>query len=388
VVDPVDTEAGAPRGDDLAIVLSGGGARAAYQVGFLRCLAKHHPQTRLPIITGVSAGAINAAFLAAHPGTLPEAVEALTRLWRELEVDRVFRVDSASLLGNLVRWGFRLALGGGSMAPEVRGLVDTAPLRSLLETSLAPSNGTIAGIPRNLEAGRLRALAVITSSYSTGQSVVWVQGCDIQTWQRPDRKSRKTRITVEHVMASAALPFFFPAVELEGAWYGDGEIRLTAPFSPAIHLGARRILAISTRYRRSLEEADQPVVRGYPPPMQISGQLLNAIFLDVFDEDALQLKRLNSLVRQLPPEKRQELRPVDLVILRPSQDLGKLAAQFEPQLPKLFRHLTRSLGSRETASPDLLSLLMFQPDYLGRLIEMGEADAEANVSEILALLGD
>ncbi len=386
MVVPVQEEASAPSGDDLAIVLFGGGARAAYQVGLLRCLAKHRPELRLPIITGVSAGAINATFLAAHPGSLPDAVEGLTRLWSELEVDRVFRVDSASLLTNLLRWSLRLVSGGGSLTPQVRGLVDTAPLRTLLETHLSPSNGEIPGIAKNLEAGRLQALAIITSSYSTGQSVVWIQGCNIEGWERPHRRSHKTYITVDHVMASSALPLLFPAVQLEGAWYGDGGIRLTAPCSPALHLGAKRILAISNRHQKSIQEADQPLVRAYPPPLQISGQLLNAFFLDDLDQDALNLERLNRLLRELPPDQRHGLRPVDLVTIRPSQDLGKLAAEFEPRLPLLFRHLTRSLGSRETASPDLLSLLMFQPDYTSRLIEIGEADAEARVDEIGALL--
>ena len=297
-------------------------------------------------------------------------------------------MDAGSLLSHVVRWGLRLVSGGGLIAPRVRGLVDTAPLRLTLERNLAPSaTGEITTIAENLEAGRLRALAIITSSYRTDQSVAWVQGCDIRNWERPDRRNRKTRMTVEHIMASAALPLFFPAVQLGGAWHGDGGIRLTAPSSPALHLGARRILAVSTRYRRSIEEADRPLIHGYPPPLQISGQLLNAMFLDDHDRDALSLEHLNILLRELPPDKRHGFSPVDHVVIRPSQDLGKLARDFEPRLPRLFRHLTRSLGSRETASPDLLSLLMFQPDYLTRLIEIGEADAEARVDDIRAVLG-
>ncbi len=163
-------------------------------------------------------------------------------------------------------------------------------------------------------------------------------------------------------------------------------LALTAPCSPALHLGAKRILAISTRHQKTIQEADQPLVRAYPPPLQIAGQLLNAFFLDDLDQDALNLERLNHFLRGLPLDKRQGLRPVDLVTIRPSQDLGKLAAKFEPQLPLLFRHLARSLGSRETVSPDLLSLLMFQPDYTSRLMEMGETDAEARIDEIRALL--
>jgi NTE family protein len=373
--------------DDLALVLVGGGARAAYQVGFLRSLIRLHPDLRLPIITGTSAGAINASYLAAHAGSLTEAVDELVRLWHAQRVNHVFRVDNASLLSQMVRWGARLVSGGGAIAPQVQGLLDTAPLRVFLNRTLKPSqNGEIEGIAENIETGRLRALAITTSSYSTGQSVIWVQGSDIQGWERPNRRSRHTAITVDHIMASSALPLFFPAIQLDDGWYGDGGIRMMTPCSPAIHLGARRIIAVSNRCRTSMEEADRPLIHGYPPPAQIAGQLVQAMFLDDLDRDGLNLERLNKLLETLPPERRQGLRPVELVVIRPSQDLGRLSREFEPQLPRLFRHLTRSLGSRETSSPDLLSLLMFQPDYIARLMEIGEADAEAAADRIAELL--
>ena len=216
--------------------------------------------------------------------------------------------------------------------------------------------------------------------------MIWVQGGDIEDWERPNRRSRKTAITVEHIMASAALPLFFPAIRLDDGWYGDGGIRMVTPCSPAIHLGARRILAVSNRYRSSMQEADRPLIRGYPPPAQIAGQLIQAMFLDDLDRDRLNLERLNQLLEALPPERRRGLRPVELVVIRPSLDFGRLAGEFEPRLPWFFRHLTRGLGSRETASPDLLSLLMFQTDYIARLIEIGEADAEAEADHIDELL--
>ena len=376
-----------PARNDLALVLVGGGARAAYQVGFLRSLVRRHPAIQLPIITGTSAGAINAAYLAARTGSVSEAVEGLGQLWSAQTVDQVFRVDGRSLFSHLLRWGVRLTSGGAPSAPQVRGLLDTTPLRIFLNRSLHPAeNGEIEGIARNIEGGRLRALAITTSSYSTGQSVIWVQGGDIQVWERPNRRSRKTAITVEHIMASAALPLFFQAIRLDDGWYGDGGIRMVTPCSPAIHLGARRILAVSNRYRSSMQEADRPLIRGYPPPAQIADQLIQAMFLDDLDRDGLNLQRLNQLLETLPPERRRGLRPVELVVIRPSQDFGRLAGEFEPRLPWLFRHLTRSLGSRETASPDLLSLLMFQPDYIARLMEIGEADAEAEADHIDGLL--
>lgn len=386
-VTDIQSETGASSSGDLAIVLTGGGARAAYQVGILRGIASHLPQTRFNIITGVSAGAINAAFLASRPGPLRGTVDELTDLWKNLHVEDVFRVDLPSLAKHFVQWGLRLVSGGSPMRPPVKGLVDTAPLMALLNRMLpVKEGGEIAGLARNVERRDPKAIAVTALNYGTGQTVTWVQGSDIEPWERPLRRSVKTRLTIPHVMASVALPLFFPAVALGDGWYGDGGIRLSAPLSPALHLGAQRILAISTHYSKSFDEADEPTTEGYPPPAQILGQLMNAIFLDVMDEDALRLKRSNSFLAQMPPAQRQGYRVVDLVVLRPSEDLGKLVRMYEPRLPRGFRFFTRSLGTRETSSPDVLSLLMFQPDYLTRLIEIGEADAEARLSEIAALV--
>ncbi|HEX2253183.1 MAG TPA: patatin-like phospholipase family protein [Thermoanaerobaculia bacterium] len=377
-----------PRGD-LAIVLSGGGARAAYQVGLLRWLARRAPELHFDIVAGVSAGAINAAMLASHPGTLAESVAELIKLWERLESEQVFRVDSPSLSRHLARWGTRLVSGGSRFTAQPRGMVDTAPLRRLLRRQLAPLGpyGEILGIRKNLAEQRLRAFAVVTLNYATGQTVTWVQGRDIEGWERTNRRSLQARLTVEHVMASSALPMFFPAVRLGRDWHGDGGVRLVAPLSPALHLGAQRILAVSTRFVRTPSEEDRPKTVGYPPPAQILGHLMNAIFLDVLDQDVNRLERLNALLRELPPEKRQGMRPIDIVSVRPSVDLGALSADYEPRLPGVFRFMTRSLGTRETASPDFLSLLMFQPDYLQQLIEIGEADAEARADDLDRLLG-
>ena len=179
----------------------------------------------------------------------------------------------------------------------------------------------------------------------------------------------------------------FPAVRVGPEWYGDGGVRLTAPLSPALHLGATRILTIATRYMRSREEADRPLTDGYPPPAQVLSVLYNAIFLDLIDEDILRLERMNRLLDDLPTTEREGMRLVEILVLRPSRDLGKLAGQFEPRLPRAFRYLTRGLGTQRTTSPDILSLLMFQHDYLKSLIELGEADVEANKDRIDAFLG-
>jgi len=189
-------------------------------------------------------------------------------------------------------------------------------------------------------------------------------------------------------MASAALPLLFPAVQLGSEWYGDGGIRLTAPLSPALHMGARRVMAISTRYAASDREAHQSSIHGYPPPAQVAGVLLNAVFLDLLDNDALRMERLNQLLEALPVEHRHGLEPIKLLVMRPSQDLGKLASGFEAQLPRSFRFLTRGLGTKETDSPDILSLVLFQPDYLRALMEIGEKDATARTDEIAEFLAD
>lgn len=373
-----------PRGaDDLAILLPGGGARGAYQVGFLRWVSRHVPEAHFPIVTGVSAGAINAAFLASHRGPQTAAVDRLVEIWSGLTAERVFRTDGPSLGGLVARWGLRLIAGGTRLTPAVQGLVDTSPLRETLAAVFDTRGGGIAGIAENVAEGRLWALALLTSHYGTGQSVVWTQGRDLREWERPDRRSRNTSLTLDHVLASSALPLFFPAVRLEDGWHGDGGIRLTAPFSPAVHLGANRILAVSTRFGAG----GTPDAAGrHPPPMQIAGQLLDAVFLDDLDRDALELERINRLLHHVPPEKRRGLRPIELLVVRPSIDISRLAAEHEAELPRAFRHLVRGLGSREVKSAGLLSLLAFEPAYLKRLMELGERDAEANGGRIRALL--
>jgi NTE family protein len=353
-------------------------------------LAREFPDVVPGILTGVSAGGINAAYLAARQDPFADRVEHLAEVWSALHVDTVFRVDVRDLAWRFVRWGGRLVSGGRALLPPAKSLVDTQPLRELLQRMLEAGSGPIPGIARNLQEGGLCALAITASSFTTGQSLTWVQtrdDCGIATWERPQRKSATCELRVDHVMASAALPFFFPAVEVDGAWYGDGGIRLTAPLSPAVHLGARRIIAVSTRYARSRDEADRPVVHGYPPPAQVAGVLYNAIFLDQLDADALQLQLVNSLLARLPPTEHDGLKHIDLLLLRPSQDLGRLANAYEPELPRAFRFLTRGLGTRETRSNDMLSLVMFQNDYVRRLIEIGEADAQARIHDIRRFLG-
>ncbi len=368
---------------DLALVMSGGGARAAYQVGFLQYIAHQYPEFRPSIITGVSAGAINAVYLASHTGGFREKIDDLAQLWATLTTDQIFRVDVYTIAKNVTRWGVRVLSGRASSAIHVRSLLDARPLRAFLDRVLGMVDGRLPGIEENLNSGAIKAIAVTGSSYYTGQSVTWVQGREIKGWERQDRKSVLCRLDVRHVLASASLPFFFSAEFVDDDWYGDGGILLTSPLAPAVHLGADRILVIATR-------ADDYDPRGsallYPPPAQVAGALYNAIFLDAFDADVMRLQRINQLIRDLPKDKRGELRNVDLLLFRPSHDLGSIANRFEPALPPAFRFMTRGLGTHEASHNDLLSILMFQPDYLKALLDQGYADAQARAEEIAKLL--
>jgi NTE family protein len=368
-----------PQDDSLALMLGGGGARGAYQAGVLRGMAQRFPHLTFPILSGISAGAVNTIHLAAHPGKLADCADDLIDLWLALKPELVYDVRSGPLMWNAFSWAARLMSGGFGRGREpMRGMVETNPLRKFLEGVIdrAP-DGTIPGIQRNIDSGRLKACALSATSYTTGQSVTWIEGKDIDLWQRPQRRTEPARLTVEHVMASSALPMLFPAVQVGNEWYGDGGVRLTAPLSPSLHLGASRILTISTKYQKTQHEANTPTTAGYPPPAQVLGTLYNAVFLDLIDEDILRLRKVNQLLMSMPPEKREKMRVVDIMVLRPSEDLGRMARHFEPKLPPFFRYLTRGLGTQKTASPDLISLILFQSDYLKAMIDLGEKDAIA-----------
>lgn len=360
-----------------ALVLSGGGARGAYQVGVLRQIARQHPELSFPVITGVSAGAINATFIASHPGEFPDATDELAELWSELSTSRVMRSDIPSLLTNALRIAGNVVSGGSRIAPPVRGLVDTKPLRVFL-TSVVDSRA----IQAKIDAGRLEALAVSATSYRTGDSITFVQGRpELEMWSRFRRHARAERITVDHVMASAAIPLFFPGCLVDGEYFGDGSLRQTYPLSPAIHLGADRVLAISSRFADASEtEGQEEEEDAYPTAARVLGLMLNSIFLDHLDADAERLERVNQLLQRVDP-KRSWLVPereVDLLVIRPSLDIGRIAARYERQMPRTLRYLIRGLGTRRGSGADLLSYLLFEPRFLSELIELGERDARLN----------
>lgn len=372
--------------NELALVLSGGGAHAAYQVGFLRCLADRFPHLRIPILTGISAGAINATFIANHRGTFKEAIDALSEFWRHLTVDQVYRADSLSLLKNMARLGIHLLSGGVSGTTAPRALVDTAPLRKLLESGYTSANSRFSGIRENISEQRLKALAITATNYNTGQTVTWVQGRNIAMWERPDRHSVKTEITVDQIMASTALPIFFPAVRVGDSWFGDGGIGQFAPLAPSLHLGAGRIIAVTTRHRPSAMETSSTVPHRYPSIARILDILMKAIFVDLLDQDLLGLARVNKLLESQSREKASNLRLVRAFTLRPSVNLSTVAGRFEPNLPRPFRFLTRRLGTQKTESFDWLSMILFDTPYIQKLIEIGEADAHARKDEIAAFI--
>jgi NTE family protein len=371
----------------LALVLAGGGARAAYQVGFLRSLARHFPDLEIPILTGVSAGAINAAHLANSREPFDDTVRQLTSLWEGLTIDQVFRTDLPALAVTMMRWAVRLVSGGVTLSPPTRGLVDTAPLRRFLEKALHADDGRLSGIRENILDGRLAALGLTTTNYTDGESNTWIQSAEHVEWERPGRHSVTARIEIDHIMASCALPLFFPAAKIGNDWHGDGGVRLTAPLSPALHLGARRIIAVSTQYgghHHAGALSQEP--REYPAPATIIGLLLDSVFLDMLDYDALNIQRVNALLEAHPNPGGTGFHPVKLLVIRPSQDLGVIANEFEAELPKTFRFVTRGLGTREARRADMLATLMFQPGYIRRMIAIGEEDGEKRRAEVAAFL--
>jgi len=369
-----------------ALVLSGGGARAAYQVGCLRYIANAIPEYRPQILTGVSAGAINAAHLAAYRGSWAEAVSKLSNIWLSLDTDKVYVTEFTSIMRRVFIWGLRVISGGRLGRSGIRGMVDNRPLREFLRAALPLEDDRIIGIEENLADGLLDSLAIITTNYGSGRSVAWVEGEGDFLWERGQLRANDTRMTLDHIMASAALPMFFPAVQLESAWHGDGGVRLTAPLSPALHLGATRILAVSPRVKPVTSitpELRQP----YPSPAQIAGVMLNAVFLDMLDYDALQMNRINRLIAQNPQAGEDSaLRQVEVMVLRPKEDLGALALEHELNMPSAFRFFASGLQNPESRNSDALSMVIFEPEYLALLIRLGEEDAAERGDEIEAFL--
>jgi len=356
----------------LALVLSGGGARGAYQVGVLAGLAERLPGLEFPILTGMSVGAINTIYLAAHTGPLPAAVAGLSNEWSRLTSDAVYRVRSIRLVRSALRWAWQGATGRRRHPVAVRGLTDTQPLREFLTRCV-----DVGGIGANIANRRLRAVALSATSYTTGRSVTFVQGAtDTPVWERVQRSAVRTQLMLDHVMASAALPLVFPAVRIGGEFYGDGSVRQMAPLAPALHLGARAVVAIGLATPRAA--ASPARVADYPSAAEAMALLFDAIFLDALAADAERLERVNGLLAALPPDTPPPdgLRPVELLLLHPTRDLGDLAAGQGRLLPPAVRRVIRAVGGQRDAAAEFLSFLLFHPAHTSRLVDVGYEDVK------------
>jgi len=352
-----------------ALVLSGGGARAAYQAGALEALAEMAPDLSIPIITGVSAGAINAMSIAAHPGPLLAAAQSLRREWARLTPDQVYEVRPRILLRAVGRTvaGLVARKSGG---PILRGLLDMDPLRGFLSACV-----DLSGIRRNLDAGRLRAVALSATSYSDGCTVTFVQGArDVEMWSRSQRYATREALTIDHVLASAAIPIVFPAVPLGSrGYFGDGSVRQAAPLAPAVHLGATRLIAIGMRAERP-QPMEAPADPDYPSSAQVMGLLMHSLFLDSLDADAERLERINDLLRRMGPGGHPVLQPVDLLLLRPTRNLGTMARNYPLAVPATVRWVVRSMGGGRRRASDFLSYLLFAPPFTTDLMDLGYRD--------------
>jgi NTE family protein len=383
------------------LVLTGGGARAAYQVGVLKAVSRirrdcHVARTNpFPIIAGTSAGAINAAALAAHADHYDLAVAGLVDVWRHLTADQIYRADAFGVIRTGARWLTMLTLGWAIARwrrARPRSLLDNAPLEALLE-SVIP----IERVPEMLTAGHLRALAVSASSYSSGDHVTFYDAAQpVPPWTRWQRLAVPSHITRAHLLASSAIPFVFPATQLpiggQREWFGDGSMRQAAPMSPAIHLGAERIFVVGAG-RVHEPPGRRPASDEHPNLAQIAGHAMSNIFLDALAIDVERLQRINRTLALLNDEQRAQtpLKPIEVLLIAPSQRIDDIAAQHLGELPKPVRAMLRGVGVQgqgsEARGAALASYLLFAPGYVQTLIELGEADTLARRAEVTRFFG-
>ena len=383
------------------LILMGGGARAAYQAGVLEGLAELLDQAGwpagrnpFPVVCGTSAGAINAAAYAAGCDDWAEAIRRIAGLWRTVQPQDIYRVDLRGSLGNAAHWLGAL-LFGWLARTRPRSLFDNSPLRELLAQVIDTDR-----LGRCLDTGCLRALAITASSYTSGQHVTWYETrAALSPWYRTQRLSAPARIGIDHLLASSAIPFIFPAVPLpideRHEFFGDGSMRQSAPISPAIHLGADRLVVIGagrfeTAARQSGPTGSQ---EHYPSLAQIAGHAMSSIFLDALAVDIERLERINRTLALLSREALQAttLRPVQALVISPSQRLDDIAGRHQARLPLPVRTLLRGVGvtgqGREAQGATLASYLLFEADYTRELMALGEADAQAMREEVLRFFG-
>ena len=386
------------------LLLTGGGARAAYQVGVLEaiadlrqaCGAGSEPNP-FPIITGTSAGAINAAALACGADNFDRAVRRIARVWRQFHANQVYGADSLSVMRSGARWLTLVSIGWAlarwrRMRPQ--SLLDNKPLEKLL-VKMVP----LVRLPRLIRKGHLKALAVTASSYSSGEHVTFFESAEpVKPWVRSQRKAARDRITHEHLLASSAIPFIFPAKGIEVddhiEYFGDGSMRQSAPIAPAIHLGAERILVIGAgRMHEPKNDAAANPTPNYPSLAQIAGHALSNIFLDALAVDVERVQRINQTLSLIPEEKRAHsaLRPIELLVIAPSQRLDAVAARHVGDLPTPVRTMLGALGvtsnMADVRGAALASYLLFEAGYTQELMALGRADTLAMRAQVCQFFG-
>ncbi len=390
-----------PADPRTGLILTGGGARAAYQVGVLGALTRLRRDAGAPaanpfaVITGTSAGAINAAALACGCDEFDAAVERIVSVWANFHAEHVYRADSLGLVRSGANWLTMMSVGwviARWQRARPRSLLDNSPLIELLQSLVQFER-----IPALMRDGHLSALAVSASSYTTGLHVTFYDAVEaIQPWTRSQRLAVRMPLTTAHLLASAAIPFVFPAVELqangEGEYFGDGSMRQVAPISPAVHLGADRIVVIGAG-RMQEPPGRHTSGDGYPSIAQIAGHALSNIFLDALAADVERLSRINRTLSLMRPEARAQthLRPIEVLVIAPSQRLDDLAAQHLDSLPRSVRALLRGVGvsgrGPEARGAALASYLLFEAPYTQALMSLGEADTLARSDEVRQFFG-
>jgi NTE family protein len=387
-----------------ALVLSGGGARAAYQVGVLRALARIRrdalgPAARMRnpfgVIVGTSAGAINASALAAHADRFEAAVEVIAKVWQNFSADQVYRADSLGVIRSGAQWLTMLSVGwviARWRRARPRSLLDNEPLAELLQ-QMVP----LQRLQMMFQQGHLHAFAVTASSYTSGEHYTFYDSAErIEPWQRSQRIACPGPLTQAHLLASSAIPFVFPAtsIEVDGqpAWFGDGSMRQTAPLSPAVHLGAQRLVIIGAG--RMQEPAGRQVAsNGYPNLAQIAGHAMSSIFLDALAVDIERMRRINRTLALLPESALHDtpLRPLEALVISPTQRLDDIAARHLGALPAPVRALLRGVGvggeGQTARGSALASYLLFEAPYTRELMALGEADTQARRDEVLRFFG-
>lgn len=369
----------------LGLVMTGGGARAAYQVGVVRAIYEIQKKEKhlFDVITGNSAGAINSTYLASNATDWDMATINLMDLWKRLRPQNVYdlRAKTISELG--MRWLGGTVLGGmTAKGSSINHLLDTEPLRKLLKREI-----DFHQIQKNLTDNEIYGVALSTTNYNSGSNVIFYQGSqEISDWSRTDRFSFREDLNIDHLMASAAIPFFFPPVKVGDSYYGDGCIRQTTPISPAIHLGADKIIAIVVRYPHNQQRMQDLAFSPFANPNigQISGIMLNAIFLDSLEADVERMSKINSLIKE---GHKDEFKVIPILMLRPSRDLGKMTERLSNELPTSLRYLLKGIGVSNNEGLDVLSYLAFDQSYTVPLMDLGYEDTIKQRSQIQDFIG-